>query len=178
MGPFEVADASGLDIAWAMRRSDPSICRDSIKYAPIADALCEKNRLGRKKNAGWYDYADGSLPGSKSKTVDLIIDQIRQSEGSIDYTITAETIANQLMITMLNASLWVLEDQVASRPSDIDVVMANGYGFPRWLGGPIYWALQQDAMFIQKELDELRRVTGPKYRIGNSCLIFGEGREN
>lgn len=178
MGPFEVADASGLDIAWAMRRNDPSICRDSIKYAPIADALCEKNRLGRKKNAGWYDYADGSPPGSISKTVDMIIDQIRQSEGSIDYTINAETIANQLMITMLNASLWVLEDRVASRPSDIDVVMANGYGFPRWLGGPIYWALQQDAMFIQKELDELRRVTGPKYRIGNSCLIFGEGREN
>jgi 3-hydroxyacyl-CoA dehydrogenase len=171
MGPFEVADSSGLDIAWARRKINSATTRDNLWYAPIADALCESNRLGRKSNAGWYDYLENANKGSESDAVTTIIEQVRETETATPKPIDSRVIVNQLMISIVNAALCVVEDRITARPSDIDVVMTCGYGFPKWMGGPIYWATKQDKAFLEKELDHLKASTGPKYRIGDSSLI-------
>lgn len=150
MGPFEVADLSGLDIAWAMRRRRATARDPAARYVIIPDRLCEAGRLGRKTGAGWYDYSQGSARPDPA-VVD-IIEAARAEAGITPRGFTPDEITRQLLAAIINEGSRVIAEGVAREASDIDVVWANGYGFPRWRGGPLYWAKQQDRTLIAADL--------------------------
>ena len=140
MGPFEVADLAGLDIAAAVRRMSPP--GPGERGAPLADALCAGGRLGRKTiettGGGWYDYADGKpVP---SPEVDALIVEHRAASGIERRAFTADEIVERLLAAMANAGAHAVGEGVARSPDDVDVVLVNGYGFPRWRGGPMHAA--------------------------------------
>lgn len=172
MGPFAVADMSGLDIAWAMRKRQAATRDPNARYVTIPDRLCEAGRLGRKTGAGWYDYASGKP--QPDPTVETIIAEERAAAGITPESFTAEQIQNRLMAAIVNEAACLLDEGVAERPSDVDVTLCNGYGFPRWQGGPLYWAAQQDAAGLRAELDALATAAGHGHKAGPVARVLGE----
>ena len=175
MGPFAVSDMSGLDIAWAMRKRQAATRDPKARYVSIPDRLCEMGRLGRKTGAGWYDYSTGKA--TPDPEVTEIIDTVRREDWILARTYTAEDIQNQLLAAMINEAACLIEDGIAQRASDIDVAMANGYGFPRWKGGPLYWASQQDPGALSAEFDALAQAIAHGYRRGDVNIVLGQIRD-
>lgn len=138
MGPFEVADMSGLDIAWRMRQSIGK--KEGQRYVDIADRLCEEGRFGRKTGAGYYKYVDGK------KVVDLHVDDMifasQKDVGITSKTLSAKHITDRLLGAIVIEAIQLLSEGIAQKAGDIDVALIHGYGFPRWTGGPLYWASQ------------------------------------
>ena len=164
MGPFMVADMSGLDIAWAMRKRQAATRDPQARYVPIADALCEAGRLGRKTGQGWYDYADGKA--RPSAEVEAIIDDARRAAGIAPVALDAPAIQRQLLAAIVNEAASVIDEGVAHRASDVDVALCNGYGFPRWRGGPLFWAAGQPRAAIHDDLRALGEAVGQGFRAG------------
>ncbi|MBE9637245.1 3-hydroxyacyl-CoA dehydrogenase NAD-binding domain-containing protein [Salipiger mangrovisoli] len=172
MGPFAVSDMSGLDIAWAMRKRQAAT-RDAVaRYVTIPDRLCEAGRLGRKTGGGWYDYPEKRPEPSAEVTA--FIAAARREAGITPCAFDAETIQRQLLIAMVNEAALLLDEGVAQRASDIDVTLANGYGFPRWKGGPLWWAAQQPADRIEADLDALETAIGHGFARGPVPEILEE----
>ncbi|WP_142846188.1 3-hydroxyacyl-CoA dehydrogenase NAD-binding domain-containing protein [Telmatospirillum sp. J64-1] len=143
MGPFAVADMSGLDIAWRMRQQQAATRDPASRYVHIPDLLCQAGRYGRKTGAGYYRYDEKGRAERSVEVEDLIIAESR-AKGIERKTLSREEIQSRALATIVNEAGLVLEDGIALRPGDIDVVLVNGYGFPRWTGGPLHWAGQQD----------------------------------
>jgi 3-hydroxyacyl-CoA dehydrogenase len=172
MGPFAVSDMSGLDIAWAMRKRQ-AVTRDPrARYVTIPDSLCETGRLGRKTGSGWYDYASGTA--RPDSAVAEIITRARAEAKIVPTTYNTETIQRQLVAALVNEAACLLDDGVAQRLSDVDVAFVNGYGFPRWRGGPLYWAAHQDGETLAADLDALSGAVGHGYRAGPVRAILAQ----
>ena len=167
MGPFAVSDMAGLDIAWKMRqRLAPT--RDSrSRYSAIADKLCEQGRFGQKTGAGWYRYAKGERKGNPDPEVRAMIDAASAASGIARRTFPPEAIVRRALVTMVNEAALLLQEGVAQRPSDVDLVMVNGYGFPNYEGGPLFWASRQDPSQLRADLESLAEVSGYGFRRGN-----------
>jgi 3-hydroxyacyl-CoA dehydrogenase len=138
MGVFEMQDLAGLDIAWAMRKRRAATRDPSERYVRIADRLCEIGRLGRKTGAGWYDYVEGKA--RPSAVVEDLIAEERRRNGIEPSRLSAHAIMDRILSTMLAEGERVLAEGIARSAADVDVVMVNGYGFPRWRGGPFFHA--------------------------------------
>lgn len=164
MGPFLVSDMSGLDIAWAMRKRQAAHRDPKARYVTIADRLCEAGRLGRKTGKGWYDYPDGK-PQVSSDVADVIA-QARAEADIIPASFDTDMLQRQLLAAIVNEAALLLDEGVAQRPSDVDVTLTNGYGFPRWRGGPLYWASRQDPAALAADLDLLANGVGHGHRKG------------
>ncbi|MGR3502692.1 3-hydroxyacyl-CoA dehydrogenase NAD-binding domain-containing protein [Pseudaestuariivita sp.] len=136
MGVFEVQDLSGLDIAWAMRKRRYAEDPEGTPRAPIADALCEQGRFGRKAERGWYNYAAGRADTDADVTA--LIERHSASKGIRRRAIPPEEIIARLINVMQVEGQAILDEGIAATAGDIDVVMVNGYGFPRWRGGPMF----------------------------------------
>jgi 3-hydroxyacyl-CoA dehydrogenase len=160
MGPFAVADLSGLDIAWRMRKSQAASRDPRERYVNILDQLCEQGRLGRKTGAGYYNYVDGKKSRVTDAVVHDIIAQASQHRGIARHPLNAAQIQRRAMLAMVNEAALLLQEGVASRASDIDVVLVQGYGFPRWEGGPVFWARQQERATLENEMHTLAREAG------------------
>ncbi len=160
MGPFAVADLSGLDIAWRMRKAQAATRDPRERYVSILDQLCEQGRLGRKTGAGYYRYEDGKQIKSTDEVVRTIVAQASQARGITRRTLKATEIQRRALLVMVNEAALLLAEGVASRASDIDVVLVQGYGFPRWEGGPVFWALQQERTTLSQELQAIAREVG------------------
>ncbi|WP_126975941.1 3-hydroxyacyl-CoA dehydrogenase NAD-binding domain-containing protein [Frigidibacter oleivorans] len=170
MGPFAVADMSGLDIAWAMRKRQAATRDPRARYVAIPDRLCEAGRLGRKTGRGWYDYGSGrAMPDPE---VAALIAAERSAAGVTPREIGAEEICRQLMAAIVNEAACLIDEGIAQRPSDVDVALVNGYGFPRWRGGPLYWAKGQDAAAVQADLAALAAAVGPGFRAGPVAVVL------
>ena len=175
MGPFKVADLSGLDIAWRIRKTQLAASggvRDpTMRYVDGPDTLCEMGRFGRKSGAGYYRYS----PDSKSPIADPeVIDIIERSsavKGIVRREFADDEIQRRALLTMVNEASRLLGEGVAARASDVDVVMANGYGFPRLQGGPIRWGLQRDPAALEGDLDWLARASGPGFIRGDLMRV-------
>jgi 3-hydroxyacyl-CoA dehydrogenase len=138
MGPFAVSDMSGLDIGWAMRKRRAATRDPGERYVAIADRLCEAGRLGRKTGRGWYDYASGKpVP---DPAVAAIVAEARAARGVEPRSIDAAAIQRRILAVMANEGAKILAEGISLRPSDIDLVFVNGYGFPRLRGGPMFAA--------------------------------------
>jgi 3-hydroxyacyl-CoA dehydrogenase len=144
MGPFQMADLAGVDIGWH---------RDPSRIENIRDALCAIDRWGQKKGAGFYDYDEKRRP-SPSPKVQEIIEEFRRKEGVTPREIDDQEIIERTLYTMVNEGAKILEEGMAQRASDIDVVWVYGYGWPVYRGGPMFWA---DTEGLSKIVDGLKR---------------------
>ncbi len=160
MGPFAVADLSGLDIAWRMRKARAPNRDPRVRYVPILDNLCEQGRLGRKTGAGYYTYTDGKASRTTDPAVRAVIEQASLARGIARRALTPQIIQRRALLAMANEAGLLIAEGVASRPSDVDVVLVQGYGFPRWLGGPVWWARHQPETKLMRDMRELGEATG------------------
>lgn len=171
MGPFAVADLSGLDIAWRMRKAQAPTRDPRQRYVGILDQLCALGRLGRKTGAGYYAYTDGKQAKTTDATVRALIEQASAARGITRQPLGAEQIRRRALLAMANEAALLLAEGVAARASDIDVVLVQGYGFPRWEGGPVFWARQQDRAALERDLQALALESGYGFRFGDlDCL--------
>lgn len=172
MGPFAVADLSGLDIAWRMRQAQAATRAPGVRYVDILDKLCEAGRLGRKTGAGYYNYADGKQQPTTDAQVRQIIEGASIRRGLQRRPLSIETIQRRAMLAMINEAARLLQEGVANRASDIDVVLVHGYGFPRWEGGPVFWARQQSPETLAQEIADLATSCGEGFVVANLSVLF------
>ena len=172
MGPFVVADLSGLDIAWRMRKSQAATRHPDERYVAILDQLCEQGRLGRKTGAGYYSYVDGKQIKATDAVVRNIIAQASTQRSITRRSLTASDIQRRVLLAMVNEAALLLSEGVASRASDIDVVLVQGYGFPRWEGGPVFWARQQDRAALAQDLQILAKETGHGFVVADLSVLL------
>src|SRR5687768_1372089 len=144
MGPFQMADLAGVDIGWH---------RDPNRIENFRDALCAIDRWGQKKGAGFYDYDEKRKP-SPSPVVEQIIEDFAAKQGVTRRQIDDEEIIQRTLYTMVNEGAKILEEGMAQRASDVDVVWVYGYGWPVYRGGPMFWA---DTEGLPKIVEGLRR---------------------
>ena len=141
MGPFRMGDLAGNDIGWAIRKRRYTEKPD-LKYSKTADLLCELGRYGQKTGAGWYDYVPGKRDAIPSQLVVDMIEKHRKDLGITPRKISDEEIVQRLVFSLVNEAAHILEEGIASKASDIDMVYLTGYGFPIWRGGPMHYADQ------------------------------------
>ena len=141
MGPFRMGDLAGNDIGWAIRKRR-NIEKPGMKYSKTADLLCELGRFGQKTGVGWYDYQVGKRDAIPSELVNKMIDDHRAAQGIKPRKVTDEEIVQRLVYSLVNEAAHILEDGIASKASDIDMVYLTGYGFPIYRGGPMHYADQ------------------------------------
>jgi 3-hydroxyacyl-CoA dehydrogenase len=141
MGPFRMGDLAGNDIGWAIRKRRATE-RADMKYSKTADKLCELGRFGQKTGAGWYDYQAGKRDAIPSELVNKMIEDHRKELGITPRKISDEEIVQRLVFALVNEGAHILEDKIASKASDIDMVYLTGYGFPIHRGGPMLYADQ------------------------------------
>ncbi|WP_292547258.1 3-hydroxyacyl-CoA dehydrogenase NAD-binding domain-containing protein, partial [Mesorhizobium sp.] len=133
MGPFQMSDLAGLDIGWRNRKARG-------QTAVIADTLCEQGHFGQKTGRGFYLYENGSRTPAADPEVEALIRDKAADRGIAPRAIGAEEIIERTLYPMINEGAKILEEGIAARASDIDVVWVNGYGFPVGKGGPMFWA--------------------------------------
>ncbi|MCA0399944.1 MAG: enoyl-CoA hydratase/isomerase family protein [Proteobacteria bacterium] len=138
MGPFAVQDLAGLDIAWARRKRLAAHRRAEERYVPIADKLCEMGRFGQKTGAGWYRYVEGKR--QIDPEINALIKAHAVQSGVVQRPFSADEIVFRVIAAMANEGARILEEKIAARPLDIDIVLLNGYGFPPHKGGPLFAA--------------------------------------
>jgi 3-hydroxyacyl-CoA dehydrogenase len=141
MGPFRMGDLAGNDIGWAIRKRRATE-RADMKYSKTADKLCELGRFGQKTGAGWYDYQAGKRDAIPSELVNKMIEDHRKEAGITPRKISDEEIVQRLVFSLVNEGAHILEEGIASRAGDIDMVYLTGYGFPIYRGGPMLYADQ------------------------------------
>jgi 3-hydroxyacyl-CoA dehydrogenase len=141
MGPFRMGDLAGNDIGWAIRKRR-AVEHPDMKYSRTADKLCELGRFGQKTGAGWYDYQAGKRDAIPSELVNKMIEDHRKELGITPRKISDEEIVQRLVYALVNEGARILEDGIASKASDIDMVYLTGYGFPIYRGGPMLYADQ------------------------------------
>jgi 3-hydroxyacyl-CoA dehydrogenase len=139
MGPFRMGDLAGNDIGWAIRKRR-YVEKPNMKYSKTADKLCELGRFGQKTGAGWYDYKPGKRDAIPSELVNKMIEDHRKALGITPRKITEQEIVERLVYALVNEAARILEEGIASKASDIDMVYLTGYGFPLWRGGPMQYA--------------------------------------
>lgn len=135
MGPFVMSDMAGMDVGWLTRKEL------AIK-SEIADALCEAGRFGQKTGKGWYKYEGDSRTPIPDPDVERLIDETLARLGRKRRAISDQEILERLKYPIVNEGARILEEAIATRPSDIDLVWLYGYGWPIYRGGPMYWADQ------------------------------------
>lgn len=153
MGPFRMSDLAGNDIGWAIRKRHAKEGRD-LPPAKAADLLCEQGRFGQKTGAGWYDYKPGERNAYPSVAVTEMVRECSRATGVPARKIADEEIVERLVYALVNEGARILEEGIAARASDIDVVYLNGYGFPLSRGGPMFYA---DSVGIYNVVRSMRR---------------------
>ena len=141
MGPFRMSDLAGNDIGWYIRKRR-YVENPQLKYSQAADRLCEQGRFGQKTGAGWYDYKAGDRTAYPSPTVAAMLAKHRESIGIESRVIDEKEIVDRLVYSLVAEAAHILEERIAQRASDIDVIYLTGYGFPLWRGGPMHYADQ------------------------------------
>jgi 3-hydroxyacyl-CoA dehydrogenase len=141
MGPFRMGDLAGNDIGWAIRKRRAQE-RPNMRYSKTADLLCEMGRYGQKTGAGWYDYQAGKRDAIPSPLVEQMITDYRKEQGITPRKISDEEIVQRLVFALVNEGAKILDEGIANKASDIDMVYLTGYGFPLHRGGPLNYADQ------------------------------------
>ena len=153
MGPIAVADLAGLDIGYKARQALPADRRGDDASFAVADALVARGRLGQKTGAGFYTYDPDTRKAALEPEVAELIAAKRREFGIEARPVTAEEIVARCVLALVNEGLALLEEGIAQRPGDIDVVYLYGYGFPAYRGGPMHYA---DAIGLDRVLERVR----------------------
>ena len=139
MGPFRMGDLAGNDVGWYIRKRR-YVEKPDIRYSKTADLLCEMGRFGQKTGAGWYDYVPGKRDAIPSKVVTDMIEKYRAELGIVSRKIGDDEIVHRLVYALVNEGAKIVDEGIAQRASDIDMVYLTGYGFPMFRGGPMNYA--------------------------------------
>ncbi len=165
MGVFQVIDLAGGDIGWATRKRKAPFRHKDDRYVEIADRVCENGWFGQKTSKGYYLYGDGIKPLTANPEINIICEDERQRVGIKPKSFSDQEILDKYIAAMVFEGVKILQEKIAIRPSDIDVVYTNGYGFPRWRGGPMKYAdmvgLDKILLNIQKFSEEDPRFWSP-----------------
>lgn len=142
MGPMAMGDLAGLDVGWRIRQGKdlPASLPEGARYNAIADRVCELGRYGQKTGAGYYRYEQGDRTPHPDPAIEELIINYSKEKGIERRTISREEIVERLMCALINEGAKILEAGIAQRASDIDVIYVYGYGFPAYLGGPMFYA--------------------------------------
>ena len=181
MGPFAMGDLAGLDIGWRSRK-------DRGIKSEIADALCEAGRFGQKTGKGYYKYEGGSRAAARSRGREADRRRPAVRSGKKRRVVSDDEILERMMYPMINEGARILEEGIAARPSDIDVIWLYGYGWPIYRGGPMFWAdtvglkhIADRLSYYAKETNDpslepaplLKRLAAPK---AGRCVARRGGR--
>lgn len=139
MGPFRMGDLAGNDVGWYIRKRR-YLEKPNLRYSKTADLLCEMGRFGQKTQAGWYDYQAGKRDAIPSAVVEKMIEDHRKTAGITPRQISDDEIVHRLVFALVNEAARLLEEGIAQRASDVDMVYLTGYGFPLHRGGPMCYA--------------------------------------
>jgi 3-hydroxyacyl-CoA dehydrogenase len=163
MGPFRMGDLAGNDIGWAIRKRRYTE-KPNMRYSKTADLLCEQGRFGQKVGKGWYDYVPGKRDAIPNTDVEAMIAKHRESLGITPRKISDDEIVHRLVLSLVNEAAHILEEGIANKASDIDIVYIYGYGFPPHRGGPMNYAnelglftvAQMMKKFAQNPMDDAK----------------------
>ena len=172
MGPFAVGDMSGLDIAWGMRKSQAATRNLEDRYVTIPDSLCLAGRFGRKTGFGYYQYDPASGARSVDPVVNQIIEEASQQKGIARREFTAAEMVNRVLLAMINEIAHLAAEHVVRDVTDCDIALVNGYGFPRWCGGPVFIAREMGLEKLSSEIDQLEKVSGPGFKKAQLAGLF------
>ena len=139
MGPLTMGDMAGLDISWEIRKRR-YVERPNFVYSKLGDRICERGRYGQKTGKGWYRYESGNRKPLPDPEIDQIIAEYRKEIGVKPRQISDQEIVERLIYALVNEGAYILEEGIAQRASDIDMVYLTGYGFPPYRGGPMFYA--------------------------------------
>src|SRR5213596_3879053 len=153
MGPFAMGDLAGLDVGWRIRKGRGA-------KAPVADRICELGRFGQKTGAGYFRYEKGDRTPIPDPEVEKIIVDVATSMGITRRFISDEEILQRLLYPMVNEGAKILEEKIAIRASDIDVIWVYGYGWPVYRGGPMFWADSIGLRALRDRMLEFKARTG------------------
>jgi 3-hydroxyacyl-CoA dehydrogenase len=154
MGPFRMGDLAGLDIGWATRQRRAA--EAGVAAIPIvAEKLCEAGRYGQKTGAGWYRYEAGQRDPLPDPVTEALITQYRAEQGITPRRVRDDEVVERCICALVNEGARILEEGIAARASDIDLVYLNGYGFPLHRGGPMLYA---DIVGLPNIVRSLRRI--------------------
>ena len=153
MGPFRMGDLAGNDIGWAIRKRR-YVEKPNVRYSKSADRLCELGRFGQKTGAGWYDYKPGKRDAIASPVVVEMIEKHRAAIGAVARKIGDEEIVYRLVFALVNEGAKIVDEGIALRASDIDIIYLTGYGFPAHRGGPMCYA---DSMGLYNVVATMKR---------------------
>ncbi len=140
MGPFRVSDLAGLDVGWYIRKRQAATRPAHLRYSKVADQICEMGRFGQKTGAGWYRYEAGNRTPIPDPKIEALILSASKAAGIERRAISEQEILERCMYALINTGAEILEEGIALRATDIDIVYIYGYGFPRYRGGPMFYA--------------------------------------
>ena len=164
MGPFAMNDLVGLDLGWRARKMSGATDADRPLTAVVPDKLCELGRYGQKTNAGFYSYPEGSRRGEPDPEVARIIEETSAELGIARREIGDEEVLKRCLYPLINIGAQLLDDGIALRASDMDVVYIYGYGFPKYRGGPMYYADQVGLANIYRDILAFHQEYGDAWR--------------
>jgi len=156
MGPFAMSDMAGLDVGWRIRKGRGVT-------SPVADRICELGRFGQKTGAGYFKYESGDRTPKPDPVVEQIIADVAREGGIERRQISDQEILERLLYPMVNEGAKILDEGIAIRASDIDVIWVYGYGWPVYRGGPMFWADQIGLETIRDRMLELQRKSGDEW---------------
>jgi len=160
MGPMRVFDLAGLDVGYKARQGLPAEERGDPKSYRIPDALVEMGRLGQKSGAGFYTYDKETRAYHVDADSVSVIEREADSLGVKRREIDASEIVDRLIYALINEGIQIIDEGVAQRPSDIDVVYVYGYGFPAWRGGPMHYADTVGLAEVHRRICQFRDQLG------------------
>ena len=154
MGPFAMSDMAGNDVGWRIRKQQAATRPNDRRYSHLSDQICEKGRYGQKTNAGWYRYEKGSRTPLPDPEIEQLILAESKRLGIARKPIADEEIVKRTVYALVNEGAKLLEEGIALRSGDIDVIYLTGYGFPAWRGGPMFYA---DTVGLDKVYADMKR---------------------
>ena len=160
MGPLAMDDLAGLDVGWAIRKEFARFEKPNVRRPLVPDLLCEMGRFGQKTGRGWSQYDQNRKPSPDPETAALI-EEIAGKVGIKRRQITSEEIVDRCIYALVNEGARILEDGIALRAVDIDVIYLYGYGFPAWRGGPMFYAGTVGLKNVLARIEEFEKQHGP-----------------
>ncbi len=164
MGPLAVVDLAGLDVGWRIRKEHKHLLRPGERVGLVEDRLCEMGRYGQKTGAGWYRYPEGSRTPVPDPVVEKLIEESARAAGIRRRTILPQEIVERTVYALVNEGAKVLEEGLALRASDIDVIYIYGYGFPAFRGGPMWFADTEGLRRVYERVRQFEKEHGESWK--------------
>jgi len=164
MGPFVMGDMAGIDVRWDVAKRKAALRVPGERYSDLIDRLGEAGRFGQKTNAGFYRYEPGSRAPIPDPALNAVFVAEAERQGVRRRTISPDEIVNRCLYALVNEGADILEDEIAARAGDIDVIYVAGYGFPAYRGGPMFWADTVGLAKVHADIERLRRDFGDHWK--------------